>query len=195
MDQLRGYVWENGVMKSDGERLFAAYLRQRHLPWKYEREVNGRHPDFSVDHSEGTFVAEVYEPEIRLPEGGGWFESYTGLRRVFEGRKAKQIRAVKNAGLPYLAVVGATNCDMPLQPLMMAGAMFGNLAVTFKVGSDDPIDPELTRTIFGGGGRVQPHHYRGVSAVAILERFNPTKWRLDAAMETRLAAIPSWARD
>jgi len=176
---------------SDGERLFAAYLRQRRLPWEYEREVNGRNPDFSVDHPAGFFVAEVYEPQLRLPEGGGWFDSYTPLRKAFDSRKARQIKAVKNAGLPYVAVVAGTNFDMPIKPIIMAGAMFGNLTVTFTVNSDDREDID-DRTIFGGGGRVQPNQYRGVSAMALIERFNPTAKKLGLAVEARLARVPEW---
>jgi hypothetical protein len=176
---------------SAGERLFAAYLRQRRLSWEYEREVNGRRPDFSVDHPDGTFVAEVYEPQLRLPEGGGWFDSYTPLRGTFDGRKAKQIKAVKGAGLPYVAVVADTNFDMPIKPLIMAGAMFGNLAVTFTVKPDVPEGFD-DRTVFGSGGRVQANQYRGVSAMALIERFNPTTRKLGLAVEARLARIPQW---
>ena len=81
---------------------------------------------------------------------------------------------MKNAGLPYLAVVGSTNCDMPLRPLIMAGAMFGNLAVTFKVGSGEPIDPERVRTIFGGGG-----------SSALPDRRNDTPYRRTARRRRR----------
>jgi hypothetical protein len=180
---------------SDGERLFAAYLRQRRIPWEYEREVNGRNPDFSVDHPAGAFVAEVYEPELRLPKGGGWFDSYTPLRRAFDGRKARQIKAVKSAGLPYVAVVAGTNFDMPIKPIIMAGAMFGNLAVTFTLKSDIREEDIDDRTIFGGGGRVQPNQYRGVSAMALIERFNPTARKLGLAVEARLARVPQWRPD
>ncbi len=80
-------------LKSDGERLAAAYWDQRALPWEYEPEIGGRHPDFLVHHSRRDFVAEVFEPELRLPDGGGWFSSYPAIRSAFEGRKRKQIAA------------------------------------------------------------------------------------------------------
>jgi hypothetical protein len=177
-------------MRTDGEFLFAAYLRQGGLAWEYQREVNGRSPDFSIDHPTGTIVAEVFEPELRLPAGGGPFDSYKPLRRTFKGRKAKQIKAVKEAGLPYVAVVASTNADLPFQPQIMAGAMFGNLATEFAV-SYEPIDIQPGRTVFAGGARLQVDQHRGVSAAAILERFNPTKWRLEAAIDERLAVVPS----
>ena len=178
-------------MKSDGERLFAAYLRQRRLGWQYEPEIGGRRPDFLVEHPVRSFVAEVYEPQIRLPPGGGSFESYSALRSAFEGRKSKQISAVKRAGLTYVAVVASTNSDIRIQPLVVAGAMFGNLAVTLRVGPEVCERPD-GRTVFGGGGRVQARQFRGVSAVAILERFNPTQDRLEAATRARLARLPDW---
>jgi hypothetical protein len=180
---------ENGGVKSDGERLLASYLRRRSLPWEYEREVNGRHPDFFVHHPRGAFVAEVHEPEIKLPVGGGWFTSYPSLRRSFEARKAKQIQAVKRAGVPYVGVVVATNCDFDISPDVMAGAMFGDLSITVPVGPDVGLG-QPARIGFGQGGRLQEGQLRGVSAVAILERFNPTKWRLNAAVHERLARIP-----
>jgi hypothetical protein len=178
-------------MKSEGERLFAAYLRQRRLGWQYEPDLGGRRPDFLVEHPVRSFVAEVYEPQMRLPPSGGSFESYSALRGAFEGRKSKQISAVKRAGLPYVAVVASTNSDIRVQPLVVAGAMFGNLAVTLRVGPEVSERPD-GRTVFGGGGRIQPRQFRGVSAVAILERFNPTQDRLEAATKARLACLPGW---
>jgi len=177
-------------MRTDGEFLFAAYLRQGGLAWEYEREVNGRHPDFSIDHPTGTIVAEVFEPGLRLPAGGGWFDSYKPLRGAFKDRKAKQIKVVKEAGHPYVAVVASTNADLSFQPQIVAGAMFGNLATEFAL-SDEPIATQTGRTVFGGGGRLQVDQFRGVSAVAILERFNPTRWKLQAAIDERLAVVPS----
>lgn len=182
---------ENGAMRTDGEYLFAAYLRQGRLGFEYEREVNGRCPDFSIDHPSGTVVAEVFEPELRLPPGGGQFDSYKPLRGAFKDRKAKQIKAVKEAGIPYVAVIASTNADLPFPPQIMAGAMFGNLATEFAV-SDEPINAQTGRTVFDGGARLQVDQFRGVSAAAILERFNPTKWRLEAAIDARLAVVPTW---
>ena len=113
------------------------------------------------------------------------------LRGAFEGRKSKQISAVKRAGLSYVAVVASTNSDIRVQPLVVAGAMFGNLAVTLRVGPEASERPD-GRTVFGGGGRVQPGQFHGVSAVAILEGFNPTQDRLEAATKARLACLPDW---
>jgi len=177
-------------MRTDGEYLFAAYLRQGRLGFEYEREVNGRCPDFSIDHPTGAVVAEVFEPELRLPHGGGQFDSYKPLWGAFKDRRAKQIKAVKEAGFPYVAVIAPTNADLPFQPQIMAGAMFGNLATEFAV-SDEPIGTQPGRTVFAGGARLQVDQFRGVSAVAILERFNPTKWRLEAAIDERLAVVPN----
>ena len=95
-------------MKSDGERLFAAYLRQCRLEWQYEPDIGGRRPDFLVEHPVRSFVAEVYEPEIHLPPGGGSFESYSARRGAFEGRRSKQ--------LARLSVPVCPTLPLPLSP-------------------------------------------------------------------------------
>jgi len=184
-------VGQSHLLKSDGERLFAAYCHQRRLPWEYEPLINGRRPDFLVEHPRRRFVAEVYEPELRLPTEGAWFSSYPAIRSAFEGRKRRQVAAVKEAGLPYVAVVARTNSDIRFDPLTAAGAMFGDLTVVMPIGV--PTTEVEAVTTFGGGGRLQPGQMRGVSAVAILERFNPTIARVDAAMEEQLSKLPDWS--
>jgi len=173
---------------SPGERLFAAYLRQRGLSWEREPDVRGSRPDFVVRHPVMEFASEVYEPVLRLPPGGGWFDSYPPLRRSFKGRKSRQAKAVKDAGLPFVVVLGRTNSDVPFQPEIVAGAMFGNVSVEVPLDSTGG----ESRTVFGGGGRVQRKQNRGVSAVAILSSFNPTYWRVEQVMADRLGVEPSW---
>jgi hypothetical protein len=105
---------------------------------------------------------------------------------AFEGRKAKQIAAVKKAGLPLVIVIGSASSAIDYGIHSMAGAMFGKPGVRINVGPDDP-DPDA-RNVFLGGGRVQPEQFRGVSAVAGIRRFNPTEWRLEAAARARRLA-------
>ena len=172
--------------RSPGERLFAAYLRQRRLPWEHEREINGRNPDFSVDHPvHGTIAFEVYEPGIALPAKAGFFDTIPKLQQAFEGRKQKQIAAVRDAGLPYVAVLADTASQIPIDPRIMAGAMFGRLEFTFRVPADPaaPLPEPAGSLGFGQGGRIQPERNRGVSAVALLRKFNPTLPRLELAQD------------
>lgn len=176
---------------SSGERLFAAYLRQYRLTSDREPLIGGRRPDFLVHHPAVPFVAEVYEPELRLPPGGGFIDSYPAFRRAFKARKGDQIKAVKEAGLPCVLVLARTNSDIRFQPEIVAGAMFGNVGVVFAL--DDP--DAAGRTVFGGGGRVQPEMNRGVSAVAVLEGFNPTWYRAEEAVAARLGKGMPWRAD
>jgi hypothetical protein len=182
-------------LKSDGERLVAAYLSQRgfHHFSEYERPVGGKLLDFSVDHPDQSFVMEVYEPHIRIPKNGGWFSSYDGLRGMFERNKREQIRAAKNAGLPFVGVLARTNSDIDFGPDLVAGAMFGDLTINMPIAEGgESLDVERGVTAFGSGGKVQPGQMRGVSAVAIVRRFNPTAWKLTKELNARTAGLPSW---
>jgi len=182
-------------LKSDGERLLAAYLRRRGFARfsEYERPVGGKHLDWSVDHPDQSFVMEVYEPQIKIPAGGGSFSSYDGLRGIFERNKKEQIRAAKEAGLPFVGVFARTNSDVDFGPDLVAGAMFGDLIFQMPLAEDgESFDVDRGVTTFGQGGRVQPGQMRGVSAVAILRRFNPTAWKLEGELRARTAHLPSW---
>ncbi len=98
--------------------------------------------------------------------------------------------ATKGAGIPYVAVLAATNSDLRFDPLVTAGAMFGDLASQVRLGV--PTSSATVTTVFGGGGRLQPKQFRGVSAVALVEWFNPTQSRLDAVLEERFSGVPEW---
>lgn len=163
------------MVDTPGERLFAAYLHQYGLASDRHPLVGGRRPDFLVQHPVTPFAAEVYEPELCLPATAGYIDSYRAFRRAFTGRKGDQIKAVKEAGLPCVVVLARTNSDLRFQPEFVAGAMFGD--ISFELPLDDP--EAVGRTVFGRGGRVQREQNRGVSAVAILEDFNPTLFRAE----------------
>lgn len=181
--------------KSDGERLLCAYLEQRGFEAfsEYERQVEGKNLDWSVDHPDQSFVMEVYEPEIRIPPDGRPFSSYDGLRGMFERNKREQIRAAKKASLPFVGVLARTNSDVDFGADLVAGAMFGDLTFRVPLAEDgESFDIERGVTTFGSGGRVQPGQMRGVSAVAILRRFNPTAWKLEKELVVRTAHLPTW---
>jgi hypothetical protein len=181
--------------QSDGERLVAAYLRQRGFDRfsEYERPIGGKELDFSVDHPDQSFVLEVYEPEIKIPAGGGSFSSYDGLRGIFERNKKEQIRAAKNNRLPFVGVLARTNSEVDFGPDVVAGAMFGDLTFRMPISEDgESFDIERGVTTFGSGGKVQPGQMRGVSAIAIVRRFNPTAWKMSKELEARTAGLPSW---
>ncbi len=172
--------------KDGSESHFASYLNPQSLPWEYEKEVGGKNPDFFVECEPQAFVAEVYDPTIRLPRQLGWFTSYPALRKAFKDAKRKQIAAVKKTGLPYVGVIGRANSDMEVAPFLMAGAMFGNLAYSVPVSADPLAAPREGKTVFDKGGSVQPKRFRGVSAVAVMQIFNPTLWKVEQAWDERL---------
>jgi hypothetical protein len=177
---------------TDGERLLWAYLRQRGYDGfsEYEKLIEGKNPDAFVDHPDQPFVMEVYEPEIKLPPGGGAFSSYEGLRGMFERNKKEQIRAAKKAGLPFVGILARTNSDVDFGPDLVVGAMFGNLEMRFPIAEDgESFDAERGVLGFGQGGKVQPSQMRGVSAIAILRSFNPTLWKMEAEFLKRTAGI------
>lgn len=172
---------------SPGERLFSAYLRQRRLSANYERDVGGRNPDFLVSHPNCTVACDVFEPELRLPSSGAFsFSSYPALRRVFKPRKRKQAQAAAQAGLPFVHVLARTNSDLSFDPLIVAGAMLGDLTFTFPVFPDgnapEGFDArDHTRNLLGANRQLQPTVNTSVSAIAILRSFNPTQWRHEVA--------------
>jgi hypothetical protein len=90
--------------------------------------------------------------------------------------------------LPFVLVLARTNADMSFDPTIVAGAMFGNVSIQVPLGRDD-VD---TKIVFGLGGRLQRRLNRSVSAVAVLNVFNPTSWRVEQAMADRLGGEPSW---
>lgn len=168
---------------SDGERLVSAYLRWRSLAYEFEPEIGGRNLDFLVDSPWGPIVLEVYEPQLKLPNRAGSFDSIEPITKAFEARKRLQIRAVKNAGFPLVMVIASTNSDIAFDSHALQGAMHGRPGVRFPLDSDDPgADAEWT---FLDGARVQPERNRGVAALALVRRFNPTRWRLEAAWRER----------
>jgi hypothetical protein len=164
---------------TDGERLAAAYLRQRRFPYKYEPQVRGRNIDFVAEAPSGQVALEIYEPRLRLPNRAGPFDSVAPILGLFQGRKRKQIAAAKDAGIPLILVVGSANSDMAFNLYSAESAMFGRQGVRFAV--DETGQGSEPEWAFLGGGRIQPRLNTGVSALALLSRFNPTKWRLEAA--------------
>ena len=159
--------------------MVAAYLDQRCIPWEHEPAVGGRHLDFVARTVSGPVALEVYEPRLTLPNRAGSFDPIAPVEGLFSDRKRKQIKAAKDAGLPLILVVGSANSDVPYDIFSMAGVMFGRPGVRMTVGPEGTAsEPEAA---FLGPGKVQAAVNRGVSAVALVRRFNPTLWRLHAA--------------
>lgn len=191
--------------QSVGERLFAAYLRQRRLrDYAFEPVVGNAQVDFVVDHPGfGPVSWEIYEPEWRLPNQPASRDPYEPIRRGFKRRKQVQAKAAATAALPHVLVLHASRSDASFDPFIVAGAMFGNIGVTFTVDLEGGSPPgDAHDTTFLGGGRLQEGMNRSYSAVALLTRFNPTLWRVQRAYASRLrhfglfrwANPPPWVR-
>ena len=165
--------------RSEGERHTGAYLRQRRIRFDYEPDMGGCNIDFVAHTPHGLVAMEVYEPHLRLPNVAGSFDSVAPLLGLFKQAKLRQVRAAKRAGLPMILVLGSANSDISFDEYAAESVMFGRVGVRIPLDSADPAaEAEWT---FLNGGRLQPSLNRGVSALALLRIFNPTRWRLDAA--------------
>lgn len=175
---------------SPGEQLVSAYLRQCRLPFEREPLVGRSRPDFVAASAFGAVALEVFEPELRLPATAGSFDSVAPLLAAFRNRKRRQVQDCFAAGLATAIVIASTNSDVPFDVFAAAGAMFGRLGVRFPLHSADP--GHEAKTAFLSGGQLQPERNTRYSAVAIVRRFNPTMWRLEAAWKAeRLSPTPS----
>lgn len=177
-----------------GEQLVAAYLRQCRLSYERERLVDSRRPDFSVDHLEGTFVMEVYDPYIPFNEHYSGPVARQDFPRAFADRKREQILAVARAGLPYVGVIGPGQAQREVDVFALAQTMFGDAGVTLPVGPDVVPQDARESARFGffssDASRVTPDLNNEVSAMAVVRTFNPTQRVLDAALDARLPATP-----
>ena len=169
--------------------MVAAYLDQRGFRWEHEPQVGTRNLDFVAQTSAGPVALEVYEPRLTLPSRVGSFDSVAPVEGLFSARKRKQIKAAKETALPLVLVVGSAHSDVPYDVFSVAGVMFGRPGIRMLVGPEGAAsEPEAALL---GPGKVQPSVNRGVSAVALVRRFNPTLWRLRAAWRSaRLIGRP-----
>jgi hypothetical protein len=170
--------------ESPGEIHFERYLQERGLHAAYEPDIGGRNPDFLVSHPVATFAAEVYEPVMEeMSSRSGFLPSpYEKYRGAFQARKRKQIAAVKGAGYCYVAVLASTHTTTTINPAFMAGAMFGELQWSWPIDPQGDGDLRNGRMTFGSGAALQPALMRGVSAVGLIDIFNPTQHVLDEAI-------------
>jgi hypothetical protein len=155
------------------ERSFAGYLDQREIAWRYGEQVGGRTVGFSVFAGARSFVAGVIDPSQRRATRPGFASAHSTLRDELaeSGPTRRSITAVRRAGLPYVAVVGRTGSDGAIDPDELALALFGGPAGQW-----------------GSGGTADSgsHRVRGVSAVAVMEFFNPTLWEVERAWGQRI---------
>jgi hypothetical protein len=122
-------------------------------------------------------------PSSGFLTGQGRSTRWRRWRASFAQRKKKQIKATKAAGLPLILIVGSANSDIRLGLFAIEGVMFGRAGVRIPLDSPDPAT--AAEWTFLGPGRIQPRLNRGVSALALVRRFNPTRWRLEGAWRSQ----------
>jgi hypothetical protein len=159
-----------------GEKMMAAYLTERKLPYDYELFEKGANPDFVARHpAAGRIVLEVYEPECRLPRNpDGSFRSgsvrssgHVVRRGLNSHRKHRQAKAARARGLPFVLVIASTNSEIAFSEYDLPGALFGSLEFMW---SDEPDTDsnDRGRLVFGAAGRLQPKLNTSFSAVALI---------------------------
>jgi hypothetical protein len=157
-------------MQSDdtsGEKLFAHYLDTRDLRYVREPEIGSKRPDFVISTRWGTIAAEVFEPTFDLPRPAGFFDSIEPLKAAFTTNKRKQTQAAREAGLPIIMVIGSDRAPLPFDMFSIVSVMFGREGVAV------PLDGGAARSVRMAGAKVQPTTGTSVSAMAILQRFQP----------------------
>ena len=178
-----------------GEQLVETYLQDRGLPHEYERLIGTRNPDFSVDHPFGTFVMEVYDPYIEVDMTHNGPIARQDFPRAFTGRKKEQILAVARAGLPFVGVIGSGNAQQEVDAFALIQAMFGDAGVNFEANSDGvsgESQSSMKSALFASGGSyVSANLNNDISAMAVIDSFNPTQHVLDEALDAGLLGTPA----
>jgi hypothetical protein len=178
---------------SAGEAAVAEYLTRRNIPFEYEPLIGTRNPDFLAHAPDGDVVLDVYEPVLRLPNSVGAYDGVEPVSGAFDERKRKQARAARDAGLPFVVVIGSANSDIAYGWMEAVGALRGRPGVSFPVGPGAPPDPEAMPTLIGVGKRGGGAN-TSFSALAVVHSFNPTLWRLRLAQRALVrrqgAALP-----
>ena len=157
MMNARILVWNHGVVTSgqrtasadgprtEGERMLAAYLDERSVPWKYECFGEGANPDFRADHpAAGEVVLEVYEPEYLLPRNpdGSYRSGAVAApgrvvqRGLTSRRKSRQAAVARDLGIPFVLVIASTNGEVAIDGHDIPGALFGSPEFQWSPGAD-----------------------------------------------------------
>ena len=173
--ERQGQADANGP-RTPGEKMMAAYLTERKLPYNYELFGKGANPDFVARHpAAGRVVLEVYEPQYRLPRNpDGSFRSgcvrspgHVVQRGLNSRRKHRQAKAARARGLPFVLVIASTNSEIAFSGYHVPGALFGS--PEFMWSDESGTEPDdRGRLVFGAAGRLQRELNTSFSAVALI---------------------------
>jgi hypothetical protein len=139
--------------RTPGEKMMAAYLDERSVPYRYESFGEGANPDFRADHPvAGEVMLEVYEPGYLLPRNpDGSYRSGAVAppgrlvrRGLTSRRKSRQAAVARDLGIPFVLVIASTNAELAIGEHDIPGTL--------------------------SGGRLQAHLNTRFSAVAVITR-------------------------
>jgi hypothetical protein len=181
-------------IRTKGELLFAGYLRNAQLQYRFEPQLPGsnQRPDFAVPCGSSEVLLDVKDFRGKPEHFGVGFSFYDGYGPIREKinigcRKFKQLKS-------YTCALVLFNHDRPLvdlDPMFVYGAMFGNLGFSFPVDHrTGQGDNSKTTTVFGTGGRMHRYHgtkpvkpvNRTISAIVALRRIQLGQRRILASL-------------
>jgi len=185
-------------MRTISEQLFEQYLNNRKI--KFCRELgNTVHPDYWLQLTKEV-VCEVRE--IEPPKSSVTFVStndpFKKLRAVFKV-KVRQGKEAKNKKLPYIVVICNKSFAVDTRRPIVEGAMYGNINFVYNIFNDSKKRAEHVGNFFvnnGGMRYARDLHDKGIpvktriSAVAILEQYNPTQHIFDKEADKTIAHVP-----
>lgn len=153
----------------EAEAIFEEYLRGRGISWQYERPAGPSHPDYWLD-VPAQPVCEVRYVTAYLPGPDEAVGAYKPIARAVK-RKARQGRAL--AGVqPYVVVIWAPR--WPTHVHVVAGALFGRVQIVMPFSpSTGTADSDQAQLGFGRNAILHGNQHKHVSAVVVIERFNP----------------------
>lgn len=174
------------------EARFADYLGLNGHSYTYEPDLGiSRRPDFLVGMTgQPGVVCEVTDiTKPLMPDGVtvASVDPYEQVRRKIN-EKEKQARGLKGR-YPFVIVLWFEQPHGPCS-LVIPGALFGNIAVEILIDTNTggPVEEIDDRLTVSGGGRLQPGRNTKISAVAVLNAFNPTRAAVERAVAERVAA-------
>jgi hypothetical protein len=171
--------------QTKSEAVFADYLTERSYDFEYELSSGSHRLDFWVDAHGSKVVCEVKEINVPVPDSKiGSIDPYKVAKAAIKA-KAKQGKELKGK-YPYIIVI-RKHRFWPVDEISVPGAMFGDLALSMPLNTQTgQAQVEHMKTIFSKGATLQPEQNRAVSAVAILDRFNPTARAAEEELNRRL---------
>ncbi len=200
--------------KTKGEELFETYLAERGLSFEFAPALGKACPDYLVHMPSGDILCEVEdfgEGDIdrdvkkQLKEKGFATSGGDPYKRIREKLdvSSRQLREYKNQH-PCVTVLhnpGSHGVDLDTETVQ--GAMFGDITYVFSVGKAGSQVPKDTRVVFAPRrAKLRPNQNTTLSAVAILECYQPNRDLIEKAMDefygsgeaSRLADRARWER-